>query len=237
VGGLLSAALRAEGPVDFGTATSILQVPASAFQPTCSGYGYVVNGGGYLFLTGAIPVQCADPAAFWAPVQLPSGTLITSFDLYFLDTNAFSDMSAFLRAYTGCCGSDGVVDLATAASSGSGGEGFATTSLSYTVKNDAAGDPNGAMLSAVVALPGEVFWGFKGVAVHYQRQVSPAPGVSTFNDVPTNHPFFQFIEALYAAGITSGCNTAPLLYCPDNSLTRGQMAVFLAKALGLQFPN
>jgi S-layer homology domain len=57
-----------------------------------------------------------------------------------------------------------------------------------------------------------------------------------FNDVPTSHPFFQFIEALYHAGITGGCQTAPPMYCPDAPLTRGQMAVFLAKGLGLQWP-
>jgi hypothetical protein len=64
-------------------------------------------------------------------------------------------------------------------------------------------------------------------------QVSPAPLIPSFNDVPTNHPFFQFIEALKASGITGGCQAAPPLYCPDSSVTRGQMAVFLAKALGL----
>jgi S-layer homology domain len=64
-------------------------------------------------------------------------------------------------------------------------------------------------------------------------QVSPAPGVATFNDVPTNHPFFQYIEALSASGITAGCQASPPLYCPDATVTRGQMAVFLAKALGL----
>ncbi len=48
------------------------------------------------------------------------------------------------------------------------------------------------------------------------------------------HPFFQFIEALYASGITAGCGGGN--YCPDSPLTRGQMAVFLAKALGLQWP-
>jgi len=63
--------------------------------------------------------------------------------------------------------------------------------------------------------------------------VSPAPGSATFNDVPTNHAFFQFIEALSASGITGGCQAAPPLYCPDTPVTRGQMAVFLAKALGL----
>jgi S-layer homology domain len=68
----------------------------------------------------------------------------------------------------------------------------------------------------------------------YRRQVSPAPAVATFSDVPTSHPFFQFIEALSVSGITAGCGTG--IYCPDAPLTRGQMAVFLAKALGLHWP-
>jgi hypothetical protein len=51
--------------------------------------------------------------------------------------------------------------------------------------------------------------------------------------VPTSHPYFQFIQALAASGITGGCGGGN--YCPDNPVTRGQMAVFLAKALGLQF--
>jgi hypothetical protein len=55
--------------------------------------------------------------------------------------------------------------------------------------------------------------------------------------VPTSHPFFQFIEALASSGITGGCQASPPLYCPDSPLTRGQMAVFLAKALGLDWPN
>jgi hypothetical protein len=36
-----------------------------------------------------------------------------------------------------------------------------------------------------------------------------------------------------ASGITAGCSAT--LYCPDAPLTRGQMAVFLSKALGLHF--
>jgi hypothetical protein len=39
------------------------------------------------------------------------------------------------------------------------------------------------------------------------------------------------INVLYANGITVGCT--PTEYCPDESLTRGQMATFLARALGL----
>jgi hypothetical protein len=76
---------------------------------------------------------------------------------------------------------------------------------------------------------------FSSVEIWWHRTVSPAPGTATFNDVPTGHPFFQYIEALSASGITGGCGNGN--YCPDAPLTRGQMAVFLSKALGLHFPG
>ena len=41
------------------------------------------------------------------------------------------------------------------------------------------------------------------------------------------------IDALAAAGITAGCSTEPLRFCPDQPVTRAQMATFLARALGL----
>jgi hypothetical protein len=80
--------------------------------------------------------------------------------------------------------------------------------------------------------------GFPGVVfdvarVFYRLRVSPAPAVATFADVPTGHGFFPFVEALVAAGITAGC--APDLYCVNDPITRGEMAVFLSKALGLHF--
>jgi len=79
------------------------------------------------------------------------------------------------------------------------------------------------------------------VRIISRRQVSPAPATATatatFNDVPTTHQFFQFIEALHAAGITGGCKASPPLYCPDAPLTRGEMAVFLSVALGLHWPD
>ena len=41
------------------------------------------------------------------------------------------------------------------------------------------------------------------------------------------------IDALAAARVTAGCKTDPLRYCPSKSVTRSQMATFLARALGL----
>jgi S-layer family protein len=70
----------------------------------------------------------------------------------------------------------------------------------------------------------------------YHLQVSAPPAVATFPvDVPTSHPFFKFIEAMAASGLTGGCG--PGQFCPDTPVTRGQLSVFLASALGLHFPN
>ena len=53
----------------------------------------------------------------------------------------------------------------------------------------------------------------------------------TFDDVPTTNQYFHWVETVYVDGVTGGCNASPLLYCPNNSVTRQQMAVFILKAL------
>jgi hypothetical protein len=49
----------------------------------------------------------------------------------------------------------------------------------------------------------------------------------TFADVPGTDPFYAKIETLVHAGVTAGCSGTD--YCPANSITRAQMAVFLLK--------
>ncbi len=56
-----------------------------------------------------------------------------------------------------------------------------------------------------------------------------------FSDVPATNPFCPFIEALYNAGIVSGCGTNPLRYCPTNTTTRQAMAKFIC--LGMDEAN
>lgn len=73
----------------------------------------------------------------------------------------------------------------------------------------------------------------RAVVAHWYRQVSPAPASATFSDVPVGHWAFQYVEALAASGITAGCGGGD--FCPEEPLTRAQMAVFLAKALGLHW--
>jgi hypothetical protein len=52
----------------------------------------------------------------------------------------------------------------------------------------------------------------------------------TFADVPIDHSLWQYIEAFYASGITTGCGVSPLIYCPEQNVTRAAMAVFLLRA-------
>jgi hypothetical protein len=59
----------------------------------------------------------------------------------------------------------------------------------------------------------------------------PPAATGVFSDVPADHWAAAFIEQLYADGITTGCNTAPLRFCPGASVTRAEMAVFLGRAV------
>jgi hypothetical protein len=60
---------------------------------------------------------------------------------------------------------------------------------------------------------------------------------TTFADVPASHPFYEYIEAFYKSGITSGCSLTPKMFCPDQLVARGEMAVFLERAMGNFAPN
>ena len=65
----------------------------------------------------------------------------------------------------------------------------------------------------------------------YGNKYSPPLCVGIFVDVPCETtPNSDFIEELYNEGITAGCSTDPLMFCPDVPVTRAQMAVFLLKA-------
>jgi RHS repeat-associated protein len=52
-----------------------------------------------------------------------------------------------------------------------------------------------------------------------------------FGDVPPSNPFFKFVQKLAEMGITAGCTTATPTtlanYCPNDAVTRDQMAIFL----------
>lgn len=59
-----------------------------------------------------------------------------------------------------------------------------------------------------------------------------APPTPTFRDVPTDHPFYQYIETAYSHNIIAGygCGVGCLEFRPGNNATRGQICkiVYLA---------
>ncbi|MEO8356269.1 MAG: S-layer homology domain-containing protein, partial [Chloroflexota bacterium] len=55
---------------------------------------------------------------------------------------------------------------------------------------------------------------------------------ASFVDVPSTHMFWKYIEAFYQSGITTGCSQSPKMYCPLATVTRGEMAVFVERAMG-----
>lgn len=69
-----------------------------------------------------------------------------------------------------------------------------------------------AVLALAIAVPGAV------LANHQ------------FSDVPNSNTFHASIAKIKTAGITGGCSTTK--YCPNDAVTRGQMAAFLQRASG-----
>jgi hypothetical protein len=65
--------------------------------------------------------------------------------------------------------------------------------------------------------------------------VVPPPATGTaFLDVPAAYWAAPYIEKLASLGVTSGCGGGN--YCPHNTVTREQMAIFLVKMFGLPLP-
>lgn len=69
-------------------------------------------------------------------------------------------------------------------------------------------------------------------SLYGSAHVPPAAG-SAFSDVSSGNPFEPWIMELYGLGITGGCATGPLRYCPTNPNSRGEMAVFLVKTFNI----
>jgi hypothetical protein len=59
---------------------------------------------------------------------------------------------------------------------------------------------------------------------------TPPPATGTvFADVAAGDFAAAWIEQLFAEGLTGGCATSPLRYCPGANVLREEMAVFLSR--------
>jgi hypothetical protein len=213
---------------EYGTATQ----STSAFQGNM--FRPRISSGAYDSATGAGDITYLSGDTFWdAQLDLPNGVLWESASVWGNDANAAQDTAFFLfRSCLPAAGPGAIVYTLLGQGSTTGAPG----AYKVDVPLDTATQiDNTSCTYWVRARFDAVGLGLYKTRVQWRRQVSPAPVLATFLDVPTSHPFFRFVEALASAGITGGCGGGN--YCPDNPVTRGQMAVFLSVALGLHFPN
>ena len=208
------------------TADIIVTYEASDFE--------ILNGsyGGSDVSTGARYCGGAAPCVWLAGIRLPAGAIMRALELDACDSDPGAELQ--IQVLRSAKGGGAMMPISLPASTGAtpGCAAFGPVGISpfETINN-----LNNNYVILVASGPTSATR-FKAVRVTYRLQVSAAPATATFpNDVPTTHPFFRFVEALAAAGVTGGCGAGS--YCPDAAVTRGQMAVFLATALGLHFPN
>jgi hypothetical protein len=206
---------------------SITTVGAVLFRPLSSSSAVDFNTFGFASTNPGNDTIIATP-------DLPSGVLVNGMELEACDTSVTEGVFLnFLR-----CDKAPVFDCELLGSIYTGSEEtpgcnvftLDISSVPVEIKN-----ANFMYFLVIREYDDDFSTSYRGVRVFWRRQVSPAPSTPTFNDVSTSHPLFQYIEAFAASGITSGYDD--YTFRPSQPVTRGQMAVFLSKALGLHWPN
>jgi hypothetical protein len=236
-------------PEQFGGGANRTLIPIQSFVGVNTDQIYAGN------IFGYYSASLQADAVLWAPLDVPVGVNVQEVCVEGFDNDDAEALAVLLiGAETGSAGNPapGFVNLAGAATTAAGVPGFVTLcmtpvgSFTFPLAVRTSGNLNGTGTAStiqyyiLVALPATRTAGsvaFGPGAITWQRVVPAGPPTATFSDVPTTHIFYRWIETLAASGITGGCLTGPPRYCPNDPITRGQMAVFVAQALGLYFPN
>jgi hypothetical protein len=179
----------------------------------------------------ALPAQDNSTLDLSGPIHLPSGVILESAEIFYFDDSPTNNPAGFFAI----AGIDGSVDSLGSVAFPATSAG--STSVEFVFPPNTVVDNETYHYSFNMTLldSGATGHRFYRARIHYRRQVSPAPALATFSDVPVEHQFHRYVEALVASGITAGCGGGQ--FCVNTAVTRGQMAVFLAVALGLHFPN
>ncbi len=206
---------------------NIIWLPYESFSVPYSDMNWSYTTYGYIYLTSGSSNTIA------SRIPLPRGAVLHGVDVHFRDIS-----SANLTIYIGVYYNDtspnyASIEYWTIDAAGGFQSFYHQLSSPHTI-DPVYGSYSQAFYKALVYFGEQsANLSFKGLKLYYSLQVSPAPPSATFTDVPTSHIFFQYVEALAASGITTGCTATQ--YCPNQYVTRGQMAAFLSKALGLHW--
>ena len=235
---LLAAAAAAAQ--SYGDHDQVLRIAASDFQ----GEDYVeawIGPDGYAYGGDGVDTRVA------TGLHLPDGAVVTRLCFATRDSNVGPPLLfyAWIRADKLVPGGEEPRSKLLALVDSADHSGYGSScldDLAITIRNrdyvddDQVLDAAAYRVGVYIADPGtDISLGFASVEVTWHRQVSPPPPNPTFGDVPDTDVERPHVEALAASGITAGCGGGN--FCPDATLTRRQMAVFLAKALGLHWLN
>lgn len=231
----------------FGGAPIKTVVPSQSFVPITNVSVYQSTVTGYHFTTQG-------PIFLWAPLEVPIGASVQEVCLEVFDNNDATSVAFIVvgaEAGSATNPTPAIAAIADAQTPAGGtGPGYVSIcavpntgfSFPFTVRTkgnlDAVGTDTTLHYYLIVLLPtargvDDVMAG--PAVVRWGRVVTAPPVTPTFSDVPTTHIFRKWIEALAVSGITGGCASG--IYCPNDPITRGQMAVFIAEALGLYYPD
>lgn len=184
------------------------------------------------------PVTSGTTERYYAQLVVEPGLLISHVRCAFRDFSAAEDLQFWWFKYTTDFDAQDTTEetLDTFATSGNPGYAYGDLTPPAPETMHVFDPTTDDLINHYLGVELGTNTSFTGCWAFWTRQVAPAPAVATFADVPTGHLFFQQIEALVGAGITSGCGDGTD-FCPGAPVTRGQMAAFIATALGLGFPH
>ena len=223
-----------ERPADFGPAgfwySSLDGSQVHPRQNTAT-YERGIASGAYYCKTGT-----PENEAF-GQVQVPHGSMLVFFRVWLYDDQATSAVRAEMEqlclpdfgAGFPTTTSLGTVQTTNAFAGGNFGD-FANIPANTLADNQSC-TYRFRVAVGTNGCPGSISLGFFKGRVHWERFVPVAPAAATFSDVPVGAQFRREIEALAASGITAGCTATT--FCPDNFVTRRQMAAFFGRAFGL----
>lgn len=208
--------MPAEADGQFGDKTQAYWVGAWKCTPAYSTNAYSWTTGGQRYSTSG-------SGLWYCPIQLPSGVKVTEVRFYYYDNHPqnINLQWGYNSNYTGATT---LINTTPSVSSG-----FANTAWfgNHTVSN---GSSRWYWACFNLYYPGGSGHRFWGIRILYERQQGPAGG-QIFSDVPPGATFYQSINNLARSGISEGF--ADGTYRPNQPVTRGQMAAFLGRALGL----
>ncbi len=160
------------------------------------------------------------------PVHLPNGAYLDYMRVFFNQTVLADGISGGLWS-VGNYGSHVMISDGSPAAITSGDNYQQWGPIGYTINTQ----NNTFHFLAIYGASTRIY----KIVLYYKLQISPAPATATFSDVPTDYWAFRHIEALVTSGITAGCG--PGVFCPEQYVKRSEIAVYLAKALGLDYHN